>query len=812
MAVKAERARPRAYGRGGFYPGSGFENMGDTTTPNVPTTGFSQVSPNDNIFPDLWPGFGDNPGPGAVDPGVPTTQTMSQAVADATFGPVEAGYTAAFGGKDTVMGNIGRGVVGHLSSVPGMPFGVQGLTNMALNALGKVGVSATPTTTSLTGPISVGQLSNVLADPNLSLEEFDAIMASPGPMGTPGMHGMLDTGKTGAIGVFSAPGVGSTGNISSMPGVGPVGPVGIQAHGIVTDPQAPQANAPGPPAADPNTFSDFGVTGNTPDAPGPDSGNSGTGSGPGSAGDAGGAAGPGGDTSGDGFRRGGWVDKTPRTGFQGIPPRRRHFADGGLVGAIQARSALGDTPETISADHSQSALALAKALSTNSTRGAGALAGVAGTVGYNAAKVIASIPGIGPVVNALATKLGMPLASPTTSPPSIPNSVVPGIRGAFGFPTPTPGHRPFQVLPDIFNTPRAPQQSPKAMGVNPPGQPTSNPGSVSGVGPGAPTTTGSSADPGNPSGFSGIGTTDTTGPTGPTGPTGTTGISGIADAGPQADLSEGQAADAANAAAVDAAASGIGQTGLSLSIDSPGPGVGDATGTTGDTGDTSGYKRGGFVGIGGNDTWRDPRFRRPQQLARGGLVDKTKRGLDPDIYAALERMERAQQRQASLAQYAGVASPVVGSFDAGSGAFDFGAGTPGTGGDGSGGDGGDGSGGDGGFAHGGFVNIGNPQSQTDDVPAMLQHGEYVVPRPAMQKLAEKTGGYQQAARKVKEMIIKFASDGKSSVHFKESDGGRGERNRTGYGRGVDSSPWADDTLTTVANTLSDQIRSGRNKR
>jgi len=79
-----------------------------------------------------------------------------------------------------------------------------------------------------------------------------------------------------------------------------------------------------------------------------------------------------------------------------------------------------------------------------------------------------------------------------------------------------------------------------------------------------------------------------------------------------------------------------------------------------------------------------------------------------------------------------------------------------------------GPGGDGGpYKAGGFVNIGNPKSQTDDVPAMLQHGEYVVPRSAMARLADKTGGFQQAAQKVKEMILKFSNDGKSSVHFKE---------------------------------------------
>jgi hypothetical protein len=83
------------------------------------------------------------------------------------------------------------------------------------------------------------------------------------------------------------------------------------------------------------------------------------------------------------------------------------------------------------------------------------------------------------------------------------------------------------------------------------------------------------------------------------------------------------------------------------------------------------------------------------------------------------------------------------------------------------GGGGDFGGGGDGFSQGGFVNTGDPQSRTDDVPAMLQHGEYVVPRPAMQRLAEKTGGYQQAAQKVKEMIIRFANDGKGSVHFKE---------------------------------------------
>src|SRR3990167_5966151 len=112
-------------------------------------------------------------------------------------------------------------------------------------------------------------------------------------------------------------------------------------------------------------------------------------------------------------------------------------------------------------------------------------------------------------------------------------------------------------------------------------------------------------------------------------------------------------------------------------------------------------------------------------------------------------------------------APGEGTGDAGPG-----GGGPGGGGVGGAGDAGDagpgGPGGDGGpYKAGGFVNIGNPKSQTDDVPAMLQHGEYVVPRSAMARLANKTGGFPQAAQKIKEMILKFSNDGKSSVHFKE---------------------------------------------
>ena len=117
----------------------------------------------------------------------------------------------------------------------------------------------------------------------------------------------------------------------------------------------------------------------------------------------------------------------------------------------------------------------------------------------------------------------------------------------------------------------------------------------------------------------------------------------------------------------------------------------------------------------------------------------------------------------------GVGEPGVGTTgDPGAEGNPGGTGGSGPGAGGSPGDpGGEGSSGEGGWERGGFVNIGNPKSQTDDVPAMLQHGEYVVPRSAMARLADKTGGFQQAAQKVKEMILKFSNDGKSSVHFKE---------------------------------------------
>ena len=65
-----------------------------------------------------------------------------------------------------------------------------------------------------------------------------------------------------------------------------------------------------------------------------------------------------------------------------------------------------------------------------------------------------------------------------------------------------------------------------------------------------------------------------------------------------------------------------------------------------------------------------------------------------------------------------------------------GDGSGGAGGDGSGGDGGGSGGGDGGaFKRGGMVTAGNPKSKSDDVPAMLQHGEYVIPREDVRALA-----------------------------------------------------------------------------
>jgi len=57
---------------------------------------------------------------------------------------------------------------------------------------------------------------------------------------------------------------------------------------------------------------------------------------------------------------------------------------------------------------------------------------------------------------------------------------------------------------------------------------------------------------------------------------------------------------------------------------------------------------------------------------------------------------------------------------------------------------------------GGFVSQGDPNAPKDDVPAMLHEGEFVIPQPAMKALAQKTGGYQQAAQQIKELVIRFA--------------------------------------------------------
>src|SRR5260370_858099 len=72
----------------------------------------------------------------------------------------------------------------------------------------------------------------------------------------------------------------------------------------------------------------------------------------------------------------------------------------------------------------------------------------------------------------------------------------------------------------------------------------------------------------------------------------------------------------------------------------------------------------------------------------------------------------------------------------GEGAPGAGAGAgPGGPGDGSGGGSAGTSGGAGVMKKGGLVTKGNPQSKTDDVPTMLQHGEYVIPREDVRALA-----------------------------------------------------------------------------
>ena len=92
------------------------------------------------------------------------------------------------------------------------------------------------------------------------------------------------------------------------------------------------------------------------------------------------------------------------------------------------------------------------------------------------------------------------------------------------------------------------------------------------------------------------------------------------------------------------------------------------------------------------------------------------------------------------------------------GGFEGGGAGAGDGGGAGAGDGG-GGGGDGGIKKGGLITRGNPKSKTDDVPAMLQHGEYVVPRPEMAALARKTGGFEEAAAAIKELIRGFTSNG-----------------------------------------------------
>jgi hypothetical protein len=79
----------------------------------------------------------------------------------------------------------------------------------------------------------------------------------------------------------------------------------------------------------------------------------------------------------------------------------------------------------------------------------------------------------------------------------------------------------------------------------------------------------------------------------------------------------------------------------------------------------------------------------------------------------------------------GTAGGIGGSAPGGEGGGGVGSG----GGDGSGGVGGDGGGGGGVYKKGGLVTAGNPKSKTDDVPAKLQHGEFVIPREAVLHLA-----------------------------------------------------------------------------
>lgn len=737
MANPVEKPTGRMYGIGGFYPGAGFGGIGSNNV-NPSTSGFSAM-------PGIDPLSGlvtDNQGGGG------TEANASPAFTNAS---VTGPNAALIGAGLNFAANALPGVPGAMLSGLGQALGQSGYSNMVSQVPGP-----TQGQTATFSP-NTGVFAAVLNALGIPTGEFSSMGYT-----IPGHLPSVTTPST----VPNPPMSNPSDDVSNFGEFGTFGtPVGVTSNGATVSSGADfGGGVPGSDAGSNTGGASFsGVSGNSGDfsggefsggdfsggdfsggdfgggVAGGEAGGSFSGGGIGGGGDGGGGAGGdgGGGVGGDGEKKGGFVglNKKSRWNTLKTPSKIRHMADGGLVTApaIDASIArMSDPLNTALADAEHNAFS--QSVVDQFGPAGRAMMLVAPSL-YGAAKGFAhSVPGIGPAFgnafNSL-TGLNINAATPTSF-----GQIYSGMKPAL----------PSNQMESMF------QNSLDSMGmVN------------TGAGSGRSSTGTISTGPATSEGAMAINAMiNSVASDAVNGPQGQTSLSlspssnfasADSDFGgdfgggvPGGDFSGGDFSGGDFGGGGDAG--GFGGGGIGGGGDGGGGAGGDGGGGVGGDGE----RKGGFVGIGGHDTWRDPRFR---HMTRGGLVDPTKKGLDPDAYSQTD--SRPAPEFVSTApggsQVGNLAAGIIPALDPfipegelNGGGFDTG----------------------GGFSHGGFVDVGNPQSAQDDVPTMLQHGEYVIPRQPMQKLAEKTGGYQQAAKKVKELILKFANDGKSSVHFKET--------------------------------------------